>query len=154
GRVGVCLERSGALVVALLGVLKAGGAYVPLDPSYPAERLGYMLADAGVGVVVTTEALRGRLPPSGAGEVVLDGAVERPELAAHSPAPVGGELGGDALAYVMYTSGSTGRPKGVAVPHRGICNNLAWRQAAFPMSPADRLLHAHSFAFDPSVWAF
>ena len=62
--------------------------------------------------------------------------------------------GPDDLAYVIYTSGSTGKPKGVMLAHRGACNNLAWRQETFPLSPDDRLLQTYSFSFDPSVWAF
>ena len=113
-RVGVVLERSADLVVALLAVLKAGGAYLPLDPEHPAERLAYMLEDAGARVLVSRRALLAGLPPH-AGRVVLVDAVRGEATAA--PARDGGP---DALAYVIYTSGSTGRPKGVAVSHRGI----------------------------------
>ncbi len=113
-RVGVCVERSPELVVGLLGILKAGGAYVPLDPGYPAERLAYMLEDAGVPVLLTQERLVERLPEFGGAVVLLD--VEE-EGAAAAP---GARVTPDHLAYVIYTSGSTGQPKGTEVPHRAI----------------------------------
>jgi amino acid adenylation domain-containing protein len=124
-RVGVCLERSPAMVAALLAALKAGGAYVPLDPEYPDERLAFMLADAGARVLLTSAELRGRFAGF-CGEVVVPDAEEHDDAAdrnalshprtfalSHSPSP-------DHLAYVIYTSGSTGEPKGTEVPHRAI----------------------------------
>ena len=101
--VGLCLERSLEMVVGLLGILKAGGAYLPLDPDYPAERLGYMLADAGAKMVVTTSDLLGSLPETDARLVLLDAEAHaianRPTTAPPSAATPG------ALAYVIYTSG-------------------------------------------------
>ncbi|HEX5760996.1 MAG TPA: amino acid adenylation domain-containing protein [Thermoanaerobaculia bacterium] len=117
-RIGVCLERSPELVVALLGVLAAGGAYLPLDPEYPAERLATMLEDGEVPVLVTVERLLDVLPPHAARTLCLDR--EQEALAAESAAPLDEVATPESLAYVLYTSGSTGRPKGVAVPHRGI----------------------------------
>jgi amino acid adenylation domain-containing protein len=115
-RVGVLLERSAELIVALLGILKAGAAYVPLDPAYPAERLRFMMADAGVGLVLTRSHLLPSLPSGQAEAVCLD--TERGEIEANEPASV--RVPSDCLAYVTYTSGSTGRPKGVAISHRSI----------------------------------
>jgi amino acid adenylation domain-containing protein len=117
-RVGLCLERSPEAIVAILGILKAGGAYVPLDPAYPAERLALLVADAAAPVLLTREALRARLPETGARVLLLEEL-----LAAESGAPYAtpaGAMSADNLAYVMYTSGSTGRPKGVAVTHRNV----------------------------------
>ncbi|MBV9775089.1 MAG: AMP-binding protein, partial [Gemmatimonadetes bacterium] len=108
-RVGVCAERSAELVVALLGVLKAGAAYVPLDPAYPAERLAYVLEDAGIGVALAQERTRDRLPAAGVEVVSLD----REEDAPAGPPAMA--VRPEGLAYVIYTSGSTGRPKGVMV---------------------------------------
>ncbi|MCJ9707357.1 AMP-binding protein, partial [Bradyrhizobium sp. SHOUNA76] len=104
--VGVCVERSAEMVIGLLGILKAGGAYLPLDPAYPVERLGYMLSDAGAGIVVTQAAAEARLGEAAVRRVRLDddlGGIIGEETSA--PAAVSGP---DNLAYVIYTSGSTG----------------------------------------------
>ncbi|XXF81242.1 amino acid adenylation domain-containing protein [Myxococcaceae bacterium GXIMD 01537] len=150
--VGVCLERSLDLVVALLGVLKAGAAYVPLDPSYPRERLALMLQDARVPVLLTHDGLRGLLPRTPARIVCLD--TERVAIAAHPPERPGISFAPDNLAYVIFTSGSTGRPKGGMNTHRGICNRLLWMQEAYGLDASDRVLQKTPFGFDVSVWEF
>ena len=149
-RVGICVERSLAMVVGLLGILKAGGAYVPLDPAYPAERLQYMLADAGVKVLLTQPGLRASLPETNAVVVCLDGGWD--ELEPESGAEVEVKLEPENLAYVIYTSGSTGRPKGVLITHGAVTNHLSWRQQAYPLGPSDRFLQKASLSFDISVW--
>ncbi|HLL46032.1 MAG TPA: AMP-binding protein, partial [Longimicrobiaceae bacterium] len=112
-RVGVCLERSTGMVVAMLAVLKAGAAYLPLDPAYPADRLAYMLADSGARVLVTRASLRGLLPADGVRTVLVD---EDPtEVAAEPDGTPRTAVAPENTAYVIYTSGSTGRPKGVVV---------------------------------------
>ena len=116
--VGLCVERSAAMVVGLLGILKAGGAYLPLDPSYPAERLGFMLADAGAPVLVATAALADALPAHSARLVRLD--ADADAIARHPAAAPPLALDPHHPAYVIYTSGSTGQPKGVVVSHGGI----------------------------------
>ncbi|HVH13031.1 MAG TPA: amino acid adenylation domain-containing protein, partial [Longimicrobium sp.] len=116
--VGVYMERSLALIVGMLGVLKAGGAYVPLDLAYPAERLAFMAADAGVRVIITQERLVDHLPHVGAGLVCIDR--DREVIARHPEHAPFVETSADDLAYVIYTSGSTGTPKGTEVPHRAI----------------------------------
>ena len=109
--VGICVERSPDVVVAMLGALKAGCAYLPLDPAYPPERLSLMLEDSGVAVLLTQEALRGREFARAAREVVyLD--TDGEAIARESAEGFGGGATADNLAYVIYTSGSTGRPKG------------------------------------------
>jgi len=150
--VGVCLERSLDLVVALLAILKAGGAYVPLDPTYPAERLAYMIQDAQLPLVLTQERLRDRLPQEGRQLLCLDSdwqaSASWPEenpVSAVQP---------DNLAYMIYTSGSTGRPKGVMNVHYGLCNRLFWMQQTYQLTPADRVLQKTPFSFDVSVWEF
>ncbi|MEW5930969.1 MAG: amino acid adenylation domain-containing protein [Gemmatimonadota bacterium] len=129
-RVGICLERSPELMVALLGVLKAGGAYVPADPAHPAERIAYLLEDSGVRLLLTQERLLGRLPaPEGTEALALDalaGELERES----AEAPASG-VEAENLCYVIYTSGSTGRPKGVAMHHRGVVNYIAWGIPAY-----------------------
>lgn len=151
-RVGLLLDRSLDLPVALLAVLKAGGAYVPLDPDYPPARLRFMAEDAQARVVLTHEHLAHALPAGGYRRVLIDHC-RGASLGVGEDIPSGG-VGPDNLAYVMYTSGSTGQPKGVLVTHRSVANHLAWRQRYFPLSPSDRLLQTASLNFDDSVWEF
>src|SRR6185436_235362 len=148
--VGVCLERSLDLLVALLGVLKAGGAYVPLDPSYPQERLSYMLEDSGARVVVVADPPAAALPLSREGlHVIRVGQAWKEGEGAGSLASGAGP---ENLAYVIYTSGSTGRPKAALVPHRAIVHQIAWMQSAFGFGREDRILQKTASSFDVSVW--
>ncbi len=126
--VGLCVERSAAMVIGLLGILKAGGAYLPLDPGYPPERLAFMLEDSGAAVLVTQSALRQCVPGHCGVTVLLD--ADWPAIARRPlTAPPSG-LHPHNTAYIIYTSGSTGTPKGVAVSHGGIAINLASAQIA------------------------
>jgi amino acid adenylation domain-containing protein len=154
-RVGICLERTTEMVVALLAVLKAGGAYVPLDPRYPRERLAFMLEDGNARVLLTQRSLLEALPGHGARAVLL-GAGE-----AESEDATGGDLareegGGvvapENLAYVLFTSGSTGRPKGVAITHRSAVAFLEWARGAFSPEQMARVLASTSICFDLSVF--
>ncbi|HXM54464.1 MAG TPA: amino acid adenylation domain-containing protein, partial [Candidatus Dormibacteraeota bacterium] len=144
--IGVCIERSPELVVAVLAVLLAGAAYLPLDPELPGDRLAFMVRQAGAPLVVTRDGLVGVLSGVGAAAVSLDG--EQPGIA--EPPAAGTRP--DHLAYVIFTSGSTGQPKGVAVGHRAVVNRLAWMQRAFRLEPGDRVLQKTPFGFDVSVW--
>jgi amino acid adenylation domain-containing protein len=149
-RVASCLEPSAERVVAFLAVLRAGGALLPLDPGHPAERLGFMLEDAGAAVLLTESSLLPRLPATPARVVCLDRVGD--ELAGLPATPPGERTTGDSLAYVVYTSGSTGRPKGVQVPHRGVCNVAAAQQLLLGVRPDDRVLQFSSPGFDASVF--
>ncbi len=147
--VGICVDRSPELAVAVLGVLKAGGAYVPLDPAYPSERLAFMLADSAVRLLLTREHLLASLPEYSGPVVALD--AEWPRIAQHpatDPAPV---ATGQNLAYVIYTSGSTGRPKGALTEHRALVNYTLGAIEAFEMVPSDRILQFASLGFDVLV---
>ncbi|AEK43319.1 amino acid adenylation domain-containing protein [Amycolatopsis mediterranei] len=121
--VGICLERSPELVVALLAVLKADGAYTMLDPDFPARRLSQVLTAAGSTLVITSSALTGLVRGTGARLLVLDR--QAAAIAAGAPVEPRAAADGEDLACVMFTSGSTGRPKGVASPHRAIVATLA-----------------------------
>ncbi|MCP4663312.1 MAG: amino acid adenylation domain-containing protein, partial [bacterium] len=152
-RVGICLERSAQLVVALLGVLKAGGAYVPLDPAYPAERLTLLLEDADVELLLTQEALIERLPERetlAVRTLCLDR--ERSTIGAERRARPGPAARPDHLAYVIYTSGSTGRPKGVAIAHRSAVAMLEWAREVFSAAELGGVLASTSICFDLSVF--
>ena len=148
-RVGVCMERSVNLVVAVLGVLKAGGAYVPLDPDYPAERLEYMARDAGLVALVTADDVGSSLAPHGV--PVVDLTADAESLADESSQRPAGNVTAENLAYVIYTSGSTGRPKGVMIEHRNVVNFFAAMEDRVPHSDGGTWLAVTSLAFDISV---
>ncbi|PYS95737.1 MAG: non-ribosomal peptide synthetase, partial [Acidobacteria bacterium] len=148
-RVGVCLERGTEMIVGLLGILKAGGAYLPLDPEYPKERLAFMLADAQVALVLTTERLLENLPEHGASVVRLD--AERESVSRQSEENPRGLASVEDLAYVIYTSGSMGQPKGVMVCHRSVCNHMQWIAREFPLDESDRMLLKYSISFDAAA---
>ena len=149
--VAVCAHRSPELVVALLGVLISGAAYVPLDPDYPAERLGFMLADADPVAVLTAGTAHAQLPPTDRPVLALDDPAPWAGAATTAPEPLAGP--GDA-AYAIYTSGSTGQPKGVLNGHRGIVNRLHWMQRRYALTAADTVLQKTPAGFDVSVWEF
>jgi amino acid adenylation domain-containing protein len=150
--VGVSMERSLEMVVALYAVLKAGGAYVPIDPEYPRERVAFMLQDADVPVLLTQTRLVGLLSGHNARVVCVDGEWER--IAREGVANPDGNTSSSHLAYMIYTSGSTGRPKGAMNTHRGICNRLLWMQEQYRLTETDRVLQKTPFSFDVSVWEF
>ena len=144
--VGVWMERSADMVVALLGVLKAGAAYVPLDPAFPKDRIHFMMTDAELAVVITQSKLAQTLGADGPRAVCLDG--DPAALARHSadnPPPLA--EAGD-LAYVIYTSGSTGRPKGVMLEHRSVLNFLRSMQREPGITAADRFVSVTTLSFD------
>jgi amino acid adenylation domain-containing protein len=144
--VGLFVERSPQMLVAMLGVLKAGAAYVPLDPGFPAERLTFMLEDAAVQCVVTQRDLLPQLPASSASAVLIEDA-----LAAPATARVNSDVGPEDLAYVIFTSGSTGRPKGVQIPHRAVVNFLAAVAREPGLDANDTLCAVTTLSFDIAV---
>jgi len=150
-RVGLCFERHPDLIVAVLAVLKAGGAYVPLDPRYPLDRLAYLIADSGMGLIVTHAPALGTLTEAlvQAERTVPVVRVEADEAAPAAPRPV---IHPDQPAYVIYTSGSTGRPKGCVVSHQNVTRLMASSEPLFGFGPDDVWTLFHSFAFDFSVW--
>ena len=145
--VGVYVERSLEMITALLGVLKAGAAYVPMDPTYPAERIGFVLEDARVPILLTQEALARSVPPGAERVFCLDtqwSAIEAEGDGNESARAVGSED----LAYVIYTSGSTGRPKGVEIPHRAVVNLLNSMRKSPGLTSSDTLLAVTTLSFD------
>ena len=149
-RVGIALERSAELVVAILAVLKAGGGYVPLDPSYPAERIAFVLEDAQIPVLVTASHLVAQLPAFAGATLCID--TDAAAIAAESGENPAVESGPDSLAYVIYTSGSTGKPKGVQVTHANVARLFDATEPWFGFAADDVWTLFHSCAFDFSVW--
>jgi amino acid adenylation domain-containing protein len=147
-RVGICLPRTLDLVPAMLGVLGAGAAYVPLDPAYPRERLGYMLEDAAVTLVITESSLADRLP-DGAATLLLDG--ERDALAAEPETSFESGVAPENLSHVIFTSGSTGRPKGVMIRHSSTVVLLHWLRENVTDEERSSVLFSTSINFDVSI---
>lgn len=144
--VGICMERSVRMIVALLGILKAGGAYVPLDPAYPEERLAFMIKDSGLKVLITEDRLYAKL--SGQVEKVVRIDKDWPVVSQESQENLSPQAGPENLAYVIYTSGSTGVPKGVQICHRSLVNLLTSMQARPGLTQKDSLLAVTTISFD------
>ncbi len=159
GRVAICVERSPEMVVGLLAILKAGGAYVPLDPAYPADRLGFMLADAAPQAVLTHAAVRAHLEAAlvelPTAPVIVDLVADAEAWASQAetnlpPASLG--LSSRDLAYIIYTSGSTGKPKGIKIAHSPVINLIHWVNRTYQVDHRDCLLFITSISFDLSVY--
>ena len=146
--VAICLERSSAMLVAILGVLKAGGAYLPLDPAYPKQSLAFMLRDSGARAVLTSRDLASHVAGE-PGDVLFMDAEEIASAPANNPVPVSTA---DDLAYIIYTSGSTGTPRGVEIRHRSLLNLVSWHQRVYEVTAQDRATQVAGPAFDASVW--
>ncbi|EMG4292580.1 TPA: non-ribosomal peptide synthase/polyketide synthase [Pseudomonas aeruginosa] len=149
--VGVAMERSIEMVVALMAILKAGGAYVPVDPEYPEERQAYMLEDSGVQLLLSQSHLK---LPLAQGVQWIDLDRGAPWFEDYSEANPDIHLDGENLAYVIYTSGSTGKPKGAGNRHSALSNRLCWMQQAYGLGVGDTVLQKTPFSFDVSVWEF
>ncbi|MDI1476289.1 non-ribosomal peptide synthetase/type I polyketide synthase [Polyangium sp. y55x31] len=147
--VGVCMQRSVSLAVALLGILKAGGAYMPMDPSYPEERLAFMVADSRAPVII----VHGPYPEIRGQATVLR--LDEHETPSDLDAPTtfvrADRTGPEDAAYVIYTSGSTGKPKGVLGSHRAFVNRLSWGWASWPFAPGEVACQKTSIGFVDSI---
>ncbi|MEP7246628.1 MAG: amino acid adenylation domain-containing protein, partial [Gammaproteobacteria bacterium] len=152
-RVGIYINRSPEMVIAMLGVLKAGAAYVPLDTNYPPERLSYLVSDCAPVVMLTEARVKERLPKSRAPVLVLnaDEHCDERELD-HNPEPTRLGLEPHHLAYLIYTSGSTGTPKGVMVEHRNVVNLVHWHCETFHVKGGCRSSCLAALGFDAAVW--
>lgn len=147
--VGVYIERSPELVVALLAILEAGGAYLPVDPDYPQARIERVLEDAKPPVVLTQLALRSRLPEHPAEVVSVDLAAEASDATTHAEPPMPARS--HDLAYLIYTSGSTGQPKGVMIEQRSVATHVADMRDAFAVGADDCVLHTAAIGFDQAI---
>ncbi|HEV7376653.1 MAG TPA: amino acid adenylation domain-containing protein, partial [Pyrinomonadaceae bacterium] len=147
--VGICMERSVEMVVGMLGILKAGGAYVPLDSEYPAQRLSYMIVDAGVRVLLTQERLAQTLLAHGATVLRLD--ADRESIAVEDRSNLEHRATAENPAYVIYTSGSTGTPKGVVVTHSAVARTVC-NTNYIKLEPLDRVAQASNSSFDAATF--
>ncbi len=147
--VGVCLERSCEMMIALLGVLKAGGGYIPMDPDYPKDRLAYIAENSNAPVLITQESLLSFLPESNASVVCID--KDWKDIETFSADKFPDKSGPENIAYVIYTSGSTGKPKGVQVPHGAVANLMASMAKKPGMNKDDVLVCVTTYSFDLSV---
>ncbi|GLS24565.1 non-ribosomal peptide synthetase [Marinibactrum halimedae] len=157
--VGVCMDRSADMVIAMLGIMQSGGAYVPMNPDYPVDRLNYMMEDSQAPIVLTQEKYRSRISDvivQNTRLITIDddwAEVSRVvgELTS-SQVSLREEVTAKNLAYVIYTSGSTGKPKGVMIEHRNLHALCAWHQKAFRVDIHSRATQVANMAFDASVW--
>ncbi|MEO6035733.1 MAG: amino acid adenylation domain-containing protein, partial [Verrucomicrobiota bacterium] len=148
--VGLCLERSLEMVVAILGVLKAGGAYVPIDLAYPKDRLAFMLEDTNAPVLLTQESLIPSLPENSAKVICLDSDWEK--ISGESAENMDSGVTGENVAYIIFTSGSTGKPKGCLVTHHNVVRLFTQTEQWYGFKSKDVWTLFHSYAFDFSVW--
>lgn len=147
--VGICMERSIEMIVAIFGVIKAGGAYVPLDPQYPKGRLAQMLEDAEVRVLIAEQGLADELGKQAKTMISMD--TEWASIASESEANPVTTITPDNLVYAIYTSGSTGRPKGTMIQHRSLVSYTKTVISGYGMRDSDRVLQFCSLSFDISA---
>jgi len=150
--VGICMDRSLEMIIALYGVLKAGGAYVPLDPMYPRDRMEHIVRESGISILLSQAMYQSKV--DGLGSVRLNPDQAEDALSQYEVSNPPWDYPADSLAYIIYTSGSTGKPKGVMNEHKGILNRLLWMQETFPLDEHDRVLQKTPYSFDVSVWEF
>lgn len=146
GSVGICLDRTPELIIAILAAVKLGAAYVPMDTNYPAERLAYILEDCSAPLLITHSALQERFADVKTKQLFVDKVAER--LAAQSKDNLSIRAEANTAFYLIYTSGSTGRPKGAIVNQKGEANLLSWYRQDFALGPADKALLISAIGFD------
>jgi non-ribosomal peptide synthetase-like protein len=147
--VGLLLHRSIEAYAAMLAIMKCGAAYLPIDPEYPAERIAFMLADAGVTAVIASAEFAARCPGFGGELLLVEGLASRADV--EGDARVACASSETDLCYVIYTSGSTGRPKGVMIEHRNAVHLVLAEREIFAIRPDDRVYQGASLCFDLSV---
>jgi len=147
--VGICVERSMDMVIAILAVLKTGAAYIPIDPSYPQERISYMLLDADINIILSQKHLLSKVTGTQAQTILLG--ADSDKLVKYSTENPNHEVDPKELAYIIYTSGSTGKPKGTMLHHRGLVNALHSTRKNYFVEARSKVLQFASFSFDASV---
>ncbi|QQZ64668.1 non-ribosomal peptide synthetase (plasmid) [Paenibacillus sonchi] len=149
--VGLCMERSFELLIAILAILKSGGAYIPLDPHSPKDRLSLIIEDASLPMIITRTRHMPELPELAQAQFICLDLLEQ-ELAEEDDRNPESGVNGDNVSYVIYTSGSTGKPKGALIPHSNVVRLFSSTEAWFSFRETDVWTMFHSYAFDFSVW--
>ena len=150
--VGVTMERSLEMVIALYGILYSGAAYVPIDPDLPVDRMAFMIEDTRISILLTQINLLEQIPENNTEMICLDR--DWDQISREPGDKPNVTVAPSHAAYMIYTSGSTGKPKGVVIPHKSICNHFMWLQAAYSLDDADILVLKTPYVFDASVLAF
>ena len=150
--VGLCLDRTNEIVIAILAILKSGGAYLPIDLAYPPDRLAFMLEDAQTPVLLTQRELTSKLPATKAKVLCIEDVLETSSSDRADEANLPPTSNPDHLAYVIYTSGTTGKPKGSLITHRNVARLFPATENWFAFNEQDSWTLFHSCAFDFSVW--
>jgi len=148
-KIGICMDRSFEMMIAIYATLKAGATFVPLDPKSPEERLAMVISDAQLKHILTTRKNSTNLANTGPC-IFLDNIIAEPLSQNDSNPDI--DVKSNNLAYVMFTSGSTGRPKGVMIEHHSVMNKIGWMQKHYPLTPGDKLLQKTPITFDVSIW--
>ena len=147
--VGICMDRSFEMIIAMLAIIKAGGAYLPIDPEYPAERISYTISDSGIRLLLTRSVTAAILAQQTCRLLVID--KEWEHIAGESGDDLPQDVAPENLAYVIYTSGSTGKPKGTLLQHYGLTHFIQTVNETIPLDATDRVLQFASCSFDASV---
>jgi amino acid adenylation domain-containing protein/non-ribosomal peptide synthase protein (TIGR01720 family) len=150
--VGLCLDRTNEIVIAILAILKSGGAYLPIDLAYPPDRLAFMLEDAQAPVLLTQRELTSKLPATKAKVLCIEDVLDASSADRSDEANLPPIAGPDNLAYVIYTSGTTGKPKGSLITHRNVARLFPATESWYRFNEQDSWTLFHSCAFDFSVW--
>ncbi|MEO8446523.1 MAG: amino acid adenylation domain-containing protein [bacterium] len=150
--VGLCIERSPEMIIAILAVLKTGAAYIPIDTSYPQSRIEFMISDSKAGVIISQESVKDNLPPGISKTIFID--KDRKKISNENDSNIDADVSLNEVAYVIYTSGSTGTPKGVMIEHKSLSNHMMWMTHRFGFDSTDSVLQKTPFSFDASVWEF
>ncbi len=144
--IGICLERSAEMIIAMLAILKAGASYLPIEPTYPEDRIRFMLEDTGAAFILTQRSLADRFTTYSGSVIVLDR--ESDQITTEDGSNPDLQIDPGSIAYIIYTSGSTGKPKGVLVEHRNLVNYILFARDLFALSAKDRVLQFASISFD------
>lgn len=145
--VGIMLERSFEMLIAIYAINKAGCAYMPMDPHFPTERIAFMLEDSNAPIIITHSKWLNNIPDS-VNKVALD----EFEYENYNKENPNFNVRATDTAYVIYTSGSTGKPKGAQIPHHSVVNRIKWMHEKYPLCENDVILQKTPYTFDVSVW--